>query len=63
MFGLIKEVFITLLNVSGSLAINCISLNNEPRLTRSTLIDLNSNELHYYRFIASLDRCNASCNS
>ena len=48
-------------------------LNNEVRLTRQTLIDLNPNELHYYPFMnsldmdiffmGSLDRCDGSCNT
>ena len=38
----------------------CISLNNEPRQTRPTLIDLNSNEIHYYLFIVSLERYNGN---
>ena len=36
-------------------------------MTRPTLIDLNldkyNQELHYYPFIGSLDRCNGSCNT
>ena len=36
MFGLIG-----LLKFSGSLATNCMSLNNEPRMARPTFIDLN----------------------
>ena len=28
-----------------------------------TLINLNPNELHYYIFMVSLDRCNGSCNT
>ena len=37
-----------------------ISLNNEPCLAWPIFIDLNSNELHYYRFMVSLYRCNNS---
>ena len=37
-------------------------LNNEQGLARPTL-DLNSDELHYYPFIISLNRCNGSCNT
>ena len=35
-FGLIKEVFIVLLNFSTSLAAECVSLNNKPCITRTT---------------------------
>ena len=31
-------------------------------MVRSTLIDLNPDELHYYRFIISMNWCNGSCN-
>ena len=75
MLRFIKEVFITLLTFSGSLAgmVNvsnfkrCTSLNNQPCMARPTLIDLNldkyNQELRYYPFIVSLDRCNGSCNT
>ena len=45
MFRLIKQVCSTLLGFSRSLAANCVSLNNEPRMTRVTLFDLNLVEL------------------
>ena len=48
MFSLIKQVFIVLLSFSKSLAIKCVSLNNEPCMIRPTLIDLNPAELKYY---------------
>ena len=32
-----------------------------PCFARPTLNNLNPDELHYYPFIASLDRCDASC--
>ena len=43
-----------------------ISLNNQPCMTRPTLIGLNpdeyNQELCYYPFIVNLDRCNGICN-
>ena len=45
MFGFIKQVFIVLLSFRGSLATKCISLNNEPCLTNTTIIDLNPGDL------------------
>ena len=71
MFRLIKKVFVALLSLSGSLIhiakvserTKCISLKNEPHLARPTRIDLNSNVLPYYQFMAFLDRCNGSCNT
>ena len=41
----------------------CISSNKESRLARTTLIDLNSNELHYFQFLISLDRYSGSSNT
>ena len=58
MFNLIKQVFIALC-FSKSLATKCVSLNNEPRMIRAFLIDLNPFELKYYPFMISLDKCNA----
>ena len=75
MIRLIKQVFIALLKVTGSLSsaanvsniTTCITLNNQPYMTRPTLIDLNPDEynqaLRYYPFMVKLDRCNGSYNN
>ena len=63
MFSLIKQVFIVLLSFSKSLAIKCVSLNNEPCTIRPFLIDLNPVEFKYYPFMISLHKCSGSCNS
>ena len=75
MFGFIKQLFVTLINFSGSLAGMAnisnfkthISLNNLPFITRPSLIDLNLHEnnhvLRYYPFTVNLDGCNESCNT
>ena len=62
MFSVIKQVFIILLSFSSSLATKCVSLNDEPCIVRSTIIDLNPVELKRYPLIISLDKCNGSCN-
>ena len=40
----------------------CITLNNQPCMTRPTLIDLNPNKYNQglccYPFMVNLDRCN-----
>ena len=54
MFTLIKQVFIVLLSCSSSLATKYLSLNNEPCLTRPTLIDDIPVQLNYYPFMISL---------
>ena len=55
-------MFIVLLSVSESLATKCSSLNEEPYMFKSALIDLYPIELNYYPFMISLDKCNGSCN-
>ena len=62
MFSLNKQVFIVLLSFSESLAIKCVSLNNEPCQVRQTLIDLNPVELKYYPFMIILDTFIGNCN-
>ena len=47
----------------SSLATKCMSLNDEPCMSRLTIIELNYVELKYYRFINSLDKCSRRCNS
>ena len=61
MFWLIKQVFIALLSFSRSLATKCVSLNDEPCMTRPILIDLNPIELNYYPCMICLHKCNESC--
>ena len=58
MFWYIKQVFTTLLKFSESLVTQCVSLNNEPCVNRSALMDLNPIELNYYSLMISLNKCN-----
>ena len=51
------------MSFSGSFETKCLSLNNEPYMTRPTLIDLNPLELNYHLLMVSLDKCNGSCNA
>ena len=46
-----------------SLAIKWASMNNQQCKVRPTLIDFNLDELYYYSFIISLDRCDGNCNT
>ena len=65
MFSLIKQAFIALLSSSEYLAhdrTKCLFLNDKPCMVRPTLIHLNSNELKYYSFMISLDKCIGSYN-
>ena len=43
-------------------ATKCVSLNNEPCMTRPFLFDLNPAELKYFPFKITLIKCNWSCN-
>ena len=64
MFGFInKKMLIGLLSFSGSLATKFVSLNNEPCMFRSTLIDSNPVEFNCYSFLISLDKCSKSSNA
>ena len=45
-----------------SISTKCLFLNDEPCMVRPTLIDINPNELKYYRFMISLNKCAGSCN-
>ena len=66
-----KQDFIALLSFSGSLArvakisnrTKYISLNNEPCLARTTVIEINPNKLHHFPFMFSLHSCKGSCNT
>ena len=67
-------MFIGLLTVSEQLAnmanasnfATCMSLKNQPCMTRPTLINLNpdyNRGLRYYVFMVKLDRYNGNCNT
>ena len=63
MFSLIKREFIELLSFSSSSTAKYLSLNDEPCMVTSTLIDSNPVELKYYLFMVSPYKCSESCNS
>ena len=64
------SLFIVLLSFSKSLArvakvsdqTKCLFLNDEPFMVRPTLIDINPDELKYYPFMISLNKCTGRCN-
>ena len=37
-------------------------MNHQPSMARPTLMNMNPNELKYYPFMISLDKCTGSCN-
>ena len=63
MFRLYKQVFITLLSFSRLLATKCVSLNDESCLVGPIRMNLILNELHYYPFMVSSNRCNGNCDT
>ena len=56
--------FITLLSSLARVADpqKCLFLNDEPCMVRPTPIDMNPDELKYYSFMISLNKCTGSCN-
>ena len=56
-----SSLFIVLLSFSKSLATKFLFLN-EPCMIRETIIDMNPNELRYYPFMISFNKCTGSCN-
>ena len=53
---------IVLLSFSIFLATKCLFLNDESCMVRPTLIDINPDELKYYPFMISFNKCTESCN-
>ena len=48
---------IVLLSFSIFLATKCLFLNDESCMVRPTLIDINPDELKYYPFMISFNKC------
>ena len=61
--ALLTHKFIVLLSFSRSLETKCVSLNNEPCMIRSFLIDLNPVALKFYPSMISSDTCSGRFNS
>ena len=58
------SLFIVLLSFSEFLArdrTECLFLNDETCIVRPTPVDMNPNELKYYSFMISLNKCTGSC--
>ena len=41
----------------------CVSMSNEPRQPRPTIIVINSSETHYYPLSVSVNKCSETCNT
>ena len=55
------SLYIVLLSFSESLATKFLFLNDESCMVRPTMIGINPNELNYYPFMISLNKCTGSC--
>ena len=69
MFGFIKNIFFTAMRFSSyvlnaiSLNVNPlkhVSMNNQECRIRTKMIDINSNELSFYPFSISVNKCSGS---
>ena len=65
MCWLTKKIFIRLLTgiVSAYNHTKCLSLSNQKCMTQPPLINLHSQDFHYYPYTVKLDRCVGSCNT
>ena len=54
---------LVLLGFGRSLAIKCVSMNNQQCMVGPRLIDLNPDELHYYSFLVNIEVCNRNYNT
>ena len=68
MFGFIKKVFFTAMtffnfNLSNVNSLECVSINNQERKTRTKIINIDSNEPVFYPFSIKVNKCSGSCNN
>ena len=68
MFGFVEQVFFTAIaffsyNVLNINSLEFVSMNNQDFKTRTKIININNNELVFYRFSIKVDKCSGSCNN
>ena len=67
MFGIIKEVFFTVLLFLSSLLsttpLSCILMNNQECKVRPEIINVNSNDPVFHPFSIKTSKCSGSCNN
>ena len=56
------KMFIALLSFINSLATKFLILNDESCMVRYTVVDMNPNELKFYSFMITFNKCAGSCN-
>ena len=67
MFRFIKQIFIFVLMYFGNLSsvnpLECISMKNQECRIRHEIVNLNSNDLIFYRFSIKVNKYNGNCNN
>ena len=68
MFGFIKKVFFVAMsffscNVLNAIPLECVSTNNEECKIKPEIININSNEPLFSRYIVNTNKCSGSCNN
>ena len=64
-FSFVKKVFVLGLTVLSNItnALKCLSMNNQPCITRPEIININSNNPIFYPFSVKINRCSSNCNN
>ena len=65
-FSFVKKVFflrLTVLSRSITIALNCVSMNNQACKARPEIVDVSSNNPIFYPFSVKINRCSGNCNS
>ena len=66
MFSFVKKVFVfglTVLSISITDALNCVSMNNQECEVRPKIVDINSNNTMFYSFSIKINKCSGNCNN
>ena len=65
-FSFVKKVFVlelTVLSSSITVALNCVSINNQKCKVRPKIVDVSSNNPTFYPFSVEINRCSGHCNT
>ena len=64
-FNILKTFVIMILPISivPVVGVKCDKLDNQPCLTRKTIVNTNKNEPRYYPFSIELNKCSGSCDT
>ena len=68
MFGFVKQVLVVAMrffsyNILNVNSLECVSMNNQVRKTRTKIININNNEPVFCPFGIKLNKCSGSCNN